>query len=184
VAEPRLPAGVTGAPLALLGDSDYLPALHALLANARGRIDASLFLIDVRPGHGGATAADDVLEALAAAAWRGVAVRLLIGGSRTNLSILESCTAAAARARSLGVPVRLLATRAVRGSHAKFVIADDHVLLGSQNWSHGAFFEQMQDAVCLRSAALAAQLGTLFARQWARAATPRRRPDAGAGGTG
>lgn len=66
--------------------------------------------------------------------------------------------------------MRLLAARPRRGSHVKLVIADERVLTGSQNWSHGAFFEQTQDALLLDSAALAAQLGVLFAGQWQRAA--------------
>ncbi|MFT3817375.1 MAG: phospholipase D family protein [Rubrivivax sp.] len=169
-----LPAGVVDVPVALVSDGDYLPSLLGLIEQARARIDCSLFMIDLSPGPGGVLAADDVLQALARAAWRGVRVRLLLGGSRENLDILQACTAAWLRARALGLDTRLLASQRRRGSHVKLVIADDRVLTGSQNWSHGAFFTQTQDALLLDSADLAAQLGALFAAQWARAARAAR----------
>ena len=165
-----LPAGVTDVPVALVSDGEYLPALLGLIAHARARIDCSLFMVDLAPGPDGRLAADDVLHALAGAAWRGVRVRLLLGGSRENLEILQATTTAWLRARALGLDARLLAARPRRGSHVKLVIADERVLTGSQNWSHGAFFEQTQDALLVDSAALAAQLGVLFAGQWQRAA--------------
>lgn len=167
-----LPAGVVDVPAALVSDTDYLPSLLGLIAHARARIDCSLFMVDLSPGPDGALAADDVLQALAGAAWRGVRVRLLLGGSRENLDILQASTAAWVRARALGLDTRLLASHKRRGSHVKLVIVDDWVLCGSQNWSHGAFFSQTQDAILLSSDGLAAQLGALFAAQWGRASRP------------
>lgn len=76
-----LPAGVTDVPVALVSDGEYLPALLGLIAHARARIDCSLFMVDLAPGPDGRLAADDVLHALAAAAWRGVRVRLLLGAA-------------------------------------------------------------------------------------------------------
>ncbi len=175
-----LPTGVTGARCALISDAAYLPTLQRLIHDAVGRIDASLFLVDLTPGADGSTAVDDVLRALQSAQWRGVRVRLLLGGSRDNLSILHATHAALLRARQLGLPARLLAAHMVRGSHAKFVIVDQRVLLGSQNWSHGAFFTQTQDALLIDSRDLAAQLGTLYAAQWQR----RRAQRAGANTSG
>lgn len=164
-----LPAGVLAAPVKLVSDREYLPNLLSVFAHAKARIDCSLFLVDLTPGRDGMQAADDVLQALASAAWRGVRVRLLLGGSRENLNILEATLAAFVRARALEIETRLLAARKRRGSHMKLVLADDWVLTGSQNWSYGAFCTQTQDALLLQSAGLAAQLGARFAAQWARA---------------
>ena len=179
-----LPAGVTDARVRLVSDQDYLPVLSSLIYHAVGRLDASLFLVDLTPGADGSTAVDDVLLALQAAVWRGVRVRLVLGGSRENLDILHATHAALLRARQLGLPARMLAARPVRGSHAKLVIADDRVLLGSQNWSHGAFFTQTQDGLLIDSTDLAAQLRAVFAAQWQRAAriAPSAASGAAAGG--
>ncbi len=166
---PGLPAGVTGAPVRLLSDGEYLPNLLGLIAHAKARIDCSLFLVDLSRGRDGSLAVDDVLHALAGAAWRGVRVRLLMGGSRENLDILETTHTSLLRARKLGLEARLLASRKRRGSHVKLIVADDWVLTGSQNWSHGAFFTQTQDALLIASRDLAAQLRARFAAQWSRA---------------
>jgi phosphatidylserine/phosphatidylglycerophosphate/cardiolipin synthase-like enzyme len=99
-----------------------------------------------------------------------VDVRLLIGGSRTNFEIAEISDLARARALQLGIPCRWLTSRDVRGSHAKVVVADHETLVGSHNWSPGAFGDdQTQDSLWVASADLAAYLASEFRTQWRRA---------------
>jgi phosphatidylserine/phosphatidylglycerophosphate/cardiolipin synthase-like enzyme len=52
----------------------------------------------------------------------------------------------------------------------KLVVADDHVLTGSHNWSGGAFEGQVQDSVMVTSPDLAAYLSAVFETQWSAAA--------------
>lgn len=84
------------------------------------------------------------------------------------MAIAEASEAARARALDLGVPCRWLTSVPVRGSHAKLVVCDERVLLGSHNWSAGAFDGQVQDSVLVESADLAAHLAPTFERDWAR----------------
>jgi phosphatidylserine/phosphatidylglycerophosphate/cardiolipin synthase-like enzyme len=170
-ATPPIPLAVGQALVRPIADQAYLPALLGLVAEARRRLLCSMFIVDVTPRLAGGFEIDDILGALAEARWRGVEVRLLIGGSRDNLALAEVAEAARARALTLGLSCRWLTSREVRGSHAKIVIADEHVLTGSHNWSPGAVAgsDQTQDSVLVRSADLAAVLTARFEAQWQRA---------------
>jgi phosphatidylserine/phosphatidylglycerophosphate/cardiolipin synthase-like enzyme len=48
----------------------------------------------------------------------------------------------------------------------KLVIADNHILTGSHNWSRGMFGTETQDSVLLESPALAAALRVYFEETW------------------
>lgn len=154
--------------VALVSDRRYASVLQSLLRRAGRRLWASIFIVDLDPAADPALAVLDALVELAAARWRGADTRLLVSGSRDNLAIAEAAAAAVATARQLGVATRWLGARPRRGSHAKFVIADDEVLLGSHNWSGSAFLSSTQDSLLIRSPALAAYLSGLFAAQWQR----------------
>ena len=98
-------------------------------------------------------------------------MRLLIGGSRDNLQMAEGSATALAVAKQLGLTTRWLTSRNSRGSHVKFVLADDEVLLGSHNWSLSSFAQSTQDSVWFQSPELAAYLCDAFAAQWLRRPT-------------
>jgi phosphatidylserine/phosphatidylglycerophosphate/cardiolipin synthase-like enzyme len=112
-------------------------------------------------------------EALADASWRGVDVRVVVGGSRDNYQIAAIAAAARAVLADAGVPTRWLSARPGRGSHAKLIISDDFVLTGSHNWSPGAFDgSQVQDSVVVSSPSLAGALHMhVFEPQWLTAET-------------
>jgi phosphatidylserine/phosphatidylglycerophosphate/cardiolipin synthase-like enzyme len=160
---------VEGASVRLVPDVEYLRVMQTLAASARELLWCSVFLIELTPMVDPDLLVPGVLRALASARWRGVDVRLLIGGSRTNLEIAEDAATALKVARRLGLPARWIQSSPVRGSHIKLVIADDYVLTGSHNWSPGAFGSETQDSVLAHSPDLAAYLGELFVKQWQRA---------------
>jgi phosphatidylserine/phosphatidylglycerophosphate/cardiolipin synthase-like enzyme len=155
--------------VALVTDRRYSKVLAGMIGRARARIWASLFMVDLDvafdPGH----VVLGVLNELAAARWRGIDVRLIVSGSRDNYTIAEAAATAVAVSRQMAIPTRWLGARERRGSHAKFVISDDEILLGSHNWSATAFLGSTQDSAWLQSPPLAAYLGGLFAEQWSRA---------------
>jgi phosphatidylserine/phosphatidylglycerophosphate/cardiolipin synthase-like enzyme len=159
--------GVLDAEVALVSDGEYETVVTGMTQRARRRVWASLFMLDL-------TTPDPrlrvlgVLQELAAARWRGVDVRLLIGGSRGNLQMAESSATALAMAKLLELATRWMTSRDARGTHAKFVVADDEVLAGSHNWSLSAFARSAQDSVWLRSPELAAYLSDAFTAQWLR----------------
>jgi phosphatidylserine/phosphatidylglycerophosphate/cardiolipin synthase-like enzyme len=163
--------GVAPATVALVPDISYVNVVLSLAGHASQRLLCSVFIVDVTPTLDRTLHVDVLLESLAAAAWRGADTRLLIGGSRDNISLAEVADAARATARARGIPCRWLTSRAVRGSHAKMVIADDTVLTGSHNWSPGALAgnHQTQDSVLVASPDLAALLAARFEEQWQRA---------------
>lgn len=161
--------GVGAAPVALIGDEQYPVALAEIIDGSRLRLLCSIFIVDLAPRRDRDLAVDKVLHSMADAVWRGVDARLLIGGSRTNTELIELADAGRQRALSLGVPCRWLTASRRRGSHSKFVVADDTVLNGSHNWSASAFDESTQDSVLVRSPDLAAYVASLFEKQWGRA---------------
>jgi len=160
--------------VALVSDRQYPRVLRGMVQRARHRAWASVFMVDVNPVDDPAHAVLDALQELAAARWRGVDVRLLVSGSRDNFAIAEAVATTVALARRLKILTRWLGARERRGSHAKYVIADDEVMLGSHNWSPSAFLASVQDSVWLRSPSLAAYLSALFAAQWSRPHRERR----------
>jgi phosphatidylserine/phosphatidylglycerophosphate/cardiolipin synthase-like enzyme len=160
--------GVLGGRVKLVSDALYLAELRALISHSTDRCLCSLFIVDVSPVRDPHLLVDSLLFELLAAVWRGVDVRLLIGGSRQTLAIAEASEAARARAHELGLPCRWLTSEPARGSHAKLVVCDDQVLLGSHNWSPGAFSGQIQDSALVVSPDLAAYLSATFERDWAR----------------
>jgi phosphatidylserine/phosphatidylglycerophosphate/cardiolipin synthase-like enzyme len=162
--------GVGPAVARLVPDIAYREELGRLVMAARERVWCSIFLVELDPHADPELRVPSALRELASARWRGVDVRLLVGGSRSNLLIAEASAGAVALARQLGIPVRGLGRAGRRGSHVKLVIADDWVLTGSHNWSPGALGGQTQDSVAVRSAGLSAYLAGTFLDQWRRAA--------------
>lgn len=152
---------------ALVPDDVYRTVAASLVNGAAGHCLASLFIVDPNPLEDSDLVVDALLHDMAGAAWRGADSRLLIGGSRDNARIRDACLLARARAQELGLPARLLAATDHRSDHAKIVVADDAVLLGSHNWSPGALTDQTQDSVLIRDAALAGWFTTRFEALWA-----------------
>lgn len=161
--------GIVNAAVALVPDGSYPAVLRGVIATARSTCLCNQFLVDVRPGLDEKLSVYCALVELAGARWRGVDVRLLIGGSRENLDMAVASELGRATAGSLGVPCRWLTSRKDRGSHAKWVVSDNTVLIGSHNWSAGAFGDQTQDTILVQSDSLAAYLRSKFLVLWDRA---------------
>jgi phosphatidylserine/phosphatidylglycerophosphate/cardiolipin synthase-like enzyme len=160
--------GVRNCGVALVSDEAYLNTLRQLIDQTQRRCLCSIFIVDPAPKRDPELLVNAVLMDLRSALWRGVDVRLLIGGSRSNLDIAELATAVRKWAIENGLPCKWLTSTPVRGSHRKIVVADDWVLSGSHNWSPGAFGGQKQDSVLLDSAGLAERAEHLFMQQWLR----------------
>ena len=158
--------GVESAQAALVSDSHYHEVVSRLIRTAAHHCLCMLFIVDPDPLEDPELRVDGLLQDLAAAAWRGVDARLLIGGSRSNGRILDATLLARARAQSLDIETRLVAGAEQRSNHAKLVVVDGRCLLGSHNWSPGALTDQTQDSVLVEDAALAAYFVSRFEAQW------------------
>ena len=152
----------------LIPDAEYLGFVRRLFSDAKRRCFASLFLTGVGSWRAREFDMDGLLLALVEARWRGVDARLLVGGARTSPAMIQMAEAARKRARVLRVPCRWLTSIPKVAGHAKVVIADDHVLVGSHNWTDGGF-NGKSDSVCVASASLAHRLEKRFEQQWAEA---------------
>lgn len=171
----KIKYGVLNPTAKLVPDADYASQLHSLIAHARRRCLCSLFIVDIMPLQTQKSLVDPVLVEMQAARWRGVDARLIIGGSWTNLAIARTAEAARARAYDLNIPCRWLTYKEGKQSHAKIVIVDDYVMIGSHNWTTGAFTDQTQDSIIVKSQSLAAYLIPVFEYQWY--STKERSPD-------
>lgn len=166
----QLPVGVAQARVRLVSDAAYSDEVRAISARAVRRLLCSIFIVDLSPLRDDELVVDAMLEELAAAAWRGVDTRLLVGGSRSNIDLAQLAEFARARAWQRGIRCRWLTSSDVRGSHVKLVVADDLALTGSHNWSPGAWSGlQYQDSVLIDSPDFAAYAADAFDHQWARA---------------
>jgi phosphatidylserine/phosphatidylglycerophosphate/cardiolipin synthase-like enzyme len=148
----------------LIPDAEYLAFVRRLFSDATRRCFASLFLVGESPWRAGEFIMDGLLLALVEARWRGVDARLLVGGSRASPGMMQMAEAARKRARVLRVPCRWLTSIPKVAGHAKVVIADNHVLVGSHNWTGGA--SGQADSVCVASPTLAHRLDKRFEQQW------------------
>lgn len=160
-------AGLEAADCHLISDGEYIPWVEHLVHQARRRILVSMFIIDLVPRCGKSSILK-LLSRLQRATWRGIDVRLLVGGSRKTFAIAEASQIAASVCASKGIVCKwLTGERNVRGSHAKMVIADNHVLVGSHNWSE-RLGNETQDSVLIHSKAIASNLAREFEKQWTR----------------
>ena len=164
----KIKTGVLSPKVKHVSDEEYPTILKSMVAHCRERCFCSIFIVDLSPERDKEHLVDSVLLELQSALWRGVDVRLLIGGSRTNFEIAQIGLAAKSRAEQLKIPCRLMESKDVRGSHIKMVIADNLVLAGSHNWSAGAFTNQTQDSILIDSGDMASNLVSTFKYQWHR----------------
>lgn len=163
----KLPDGVEGASVALVADAHYHSVVRHLAGISTSRFLANIFIVDPTPARDPDLNVDSLLIELRCAAQRGVDVRLLIGGSRTNPLISEVTVMAQWRSQQLGLSSRLVSLLPNTSSHVKMVVADDYVLSGSHNWSGGAFSSlQVQDSILIVSPDAASYLATRFEKNW------------------
>ena len=167
------PYGFSDALVSVVADGEYHDVVQRLARRSRWRFVANVFIVDPTPGRDPLLKVDGILWDMSLAFLRGVDVRLMIGGSRSNRQIAEATIMAHWRARQLGIPTRLLAFHPKLSSHSKVVVSDTVTLAGSHNWSGGAFSgSQVQDSILITSADAAAFFASRFDRQWGAAKRP------------
>jgi phosphatidylserine/phosphatidylglycerophosphate/cardiolipin synthase-like enzyme len=167
------PAEVRFAGPWIIPDGEYLTFVRRLFAESRRRCLASLFLVGDAPWRDREFVMDGLLLSLAQARWRGADARLLVGGARSNPMMVQMAEAARKRAGILRVPCRWLTDIPKLAGHAKVVIADDYVVVGSHNWMTGpTAAKPAQDSVCVSSTSLAHRLERRFGEQWQAAGDP------------
>ncbi len=160
--------GVFDSEAGLVSDEQYHQVVKWLCLRARRRIFATIFIVDIMPSDDNdrQNLVVNLLNDLKSACLRGVDVRLIIGGSKQNPNIQDKTEATLVHCRHLNIPCQLMSLNSNMSSHKKIVVADDRVLLGSHNWSSGAFSGQIQDSVLIEDPRLASYLADELAIQW------------------
>jgi len=137
-------------------------AIVSRIDNATGSIHVEQISIGSR-GH-------PFVRALLRAARRGVEVRVLLGSAsyvrESNRALAEWLTE---RARAEGLPLRArLATPRSRFSkiHAKGIVIDDTVVLGSINWTNGSIRENREVALAIEDRAVARYYRRVIRADW------------------
>lgn len=157
---------LTGAamPVVPLGTAPDMPMYQgfvtALIAGADEEVLAALSDIRIYAGNG-ATAG--LLQSLAAAAGRGVTVRVL--AERRETGPLAEQRAALAYLEQRGVAVRWDAPEVTL--HTKFIVVDRRwVVVGSTHWTMSALTKSVQLDLAIESAELGAAFGKFFDLLW------------------
>jgi phosphatidylserine/phosphatidylglycerophosphate/cardiolipin synthase-like enzyme len=130
----------------------------ALAERSLIRQAANRLFITVPYVHAQVPAVRALLDDCDAAVARGVDVRLLLGERQRSTDMREL------EQRRLTVR-QMDPQRSTRG-HAKGVVADESVLLGSSNWSNGGLSINWEAAVMVRSADAARYYADAFTRDW------------------
>jgi len=121
-----------------LANHDLLPAVVGLIGGAHRRVLAAVFIIDSRPEDDPGGTVRLVLDALARARWRGLDVRVLVGGSARTPAIELAERVAGRYLEAVGVPCRQFVGRGRETSlHSKYLVADDTVVVGSHTGPTG-----------------------------------------------
>lgn len=153
----------------LVPDGEYRPILRTLIRNAQVSVLANIFIVDPSPRRDKNGIIADLIEELVDSKWRGIDVRLIIGGSRRNFEIALCTQLAHQISKRLGLKVAYYSALKGPGTHSKYVIVDDSfVLIGSHNWSSDAMTNQTQDSILIRSRDLAGLLTIEFEKEWSK----------------
>lgn len=149
-----------------LADAAAFASLLQAVKVAKKRVLASIFIVDARYKYDQDYHVRTLLAECAQRAAAGVDVRIVVGQSNAWGIRLANITSAKYLA-ALQVPTRVYATnQRGRSSHAKFLVADDTVVVGSHNWACEAFTEYSEDSVLLISKKAADDIAAYFDTIW------------------
>ncbi len=160
--------GVFNSKAGLVSDDQYHQVVKWLSLRSRIRIYASIFIIDILPSDesDNDNLIINLLNDLQRAFLRGVDVKLIIGGSKNNLNIQDTAESTLEYCRLLKIPCQLFSIHSEMSSHKKLLVADDRILVGSHNWSYGAFSGQIQDSILIEDKRLASYFADEIAIEW------------------
>jgi phosphatidylserine/phosphatidylglycerophosphate/cardiolipin synthase-like enzyme len=159
-AEPDLPSVESGAVKTLV-NRQYFPEVLALFNTARQRIRVIMYGIKYDPKYAGGKV-NRLVEALAAAHGRGVDVAVTIDLSDYNATLNDVNAAAKEYLSAAGVAV--CDDPAKTTTHAKMILADDVVVIGSVNWGFDALERRNETCVAIRDSEIAAFFQSYFDR--------------------
>ena len=159
-AEPELPSVESGAVKTLV-NRQYFPEVLELLNAATNRIRVVMYGISYSPNYAGGKV-NRLVEALAAARERGVDTGAVVDLSDYN-GLLNKVNLPAKKCLA-DAGVAVFEDPAKTTTHAKLILADDVVVVGSVNWGKDALETRNETCVAIRDPGIAAFFMDYFAR--------------------
>ena len=159
-AEPEAPSVESGAVKTLV-NRQYFPEVLGLLNSATQRIRVVMYGIKYDPKYSGSKV-NQLVEALAAAHGRGVDVAVAMDLSDYNATLNAVNAPAKQYLAAAGVAVYDDAEKVT--THAKMILADDRVVIGSVNWGYDALERRNETCVVIRDPDIAAYFAAYFDR--------------------
>jgi len=150
-----------------LVDGAYFDFLCTAISDARSRVWASIFIINPIVCQDPDRKVREILKLLVAKHLLGLDVRVIVQLSKQNPEIGMVNRVTLRYLRQKDVPARPYKA-AKASTHAKYVVIDDNLsVVGSHNWTHRAFSENVEDSVALFSPSHNYQLAREFLKVWA-----------------
>jgi hypothetical protein len=151
----------------VLVNDAYIPAAQALIDNATTTAKLMVFLGTAAAGTAAAPGPLTLVQAMEAAAARGVTVRVILdqddGGEPYGSLFINRPLVQ--RFRSAGVAVKLDDPRTLL--HSKVLVVDRQAaIVGSHNWTNNSFHETHEVSILLRSPAIAGEFDDRFQALW------------------
>ena len=159
-AEPDLPS-ISSGPVKTLVNRQYFPEVMGLFNTATQRIKVVMYGISYSPKYAGSKV-NQLVEALAAARARGVDTGVVIDLSDYNALLNKVNLPAKEFLANAGVAV--YDDPAKITTHAKMIVADDTVVIGSVNWGKDALEVRNETGVVIRDPAIADWFADYFSR--------------------
>lgn len=149
--EPEMPPLVSGTVQTVI-NRQYFPEVMNLFQMATQRIHVVMYGINYSPKYAGSKV-NQLVAALAAAAARGVAVSVTMDLSDYNHTLNNVNRAAKDYLAQAGVAVFDDPHKTT--THAKVIVADEAVVIGSVNWGRDALEKRNETGVLVRERAVA-----------------------------
>ena len=157
-AEPDLPAVASGSVKTVV-NRQYFPEVLGLIEAATQRIRVVMYGINYSPKYAGGKV-NRLVEALAAARARGVDVAVVMDLSDYNATLNRVNGPAKEFLAAAGVAVFDDPLKTT--THAKVIVADDAVVIGSVNWGKDALERRNETGVAIRDPAVADYFAAYF----------------------
>lgn len=119
-----------------LSDGSYVDHASEMISGAKARIILVVYGMNIDDRYPDSDI-HKLVDKLSQAARRGVSVRVILEQADYNASVNELNQDAAKKLKAEGIEVRADALSQI--THAKVLLADDEVIVGSNNWGYGGF---------------------------------------------
>jgi phosphatidylserine/phosphatidylglycerophosphate/cardiolipin synthase-like enzyme len=149
------------------GDAGYFDALAPVIDAAKSRLDVTTYAMNLDASFGKDGPVWDAVKKIEAAVARKVKVRVLLDQSTGfgEEGASDQNKTAGAYLKKLGAEVRLDPLATI--THAKFVVNDTTLIVGSNNWGYSGFVTNHEIGVCTSEAKAVADLQKYFDKIWA-----------------